>query len=635
MAALASASIRYRFWTAWGLSAVEVAEGVAFTTVTLWLGVATVGGVACLAGSVPVTGLIPASAAVLRALGVLLLAVPVGYLVWNVRARRDVSIRGWRLSAPGPRLAAVQILTAAVDWLLASLVLYALLAPFGVSLGTLVQVFVFGQVLGLASHVPGGLGVFESVVLLTLRPIAPAEVVLPALIAYRAIYYLIPFAMAAVGLAVYELTKRRSSVASVVRIAGGWVPGTIPYFLSLTTFAAGVLLMFSGATPGIHARLRWLDAFFPLAVIEVSHFAASLAGMLLILLANGIRRRLDVAYHLTVLALVVGIVGSLLKGADYEEAIALTVVLGAFLPARRHFFRPAALTSEPFTPGWIAAVALVLAGTVWLGVFSYGHAVFSQRLVWRFATVADAARFVRAMAGTAGVVIAFGLARLLRPAPARSEPPAAAELERAKAVARRCPDVRAHLALLGDKSLLFSDSGNAFIMYGISGRSWVALGDPLGPESEHAELVWAFRELALRHGGWPVLYQVTRELLPLCVDLGLTMLKLGEEAHIPLATFSLEGGSRRGLRRTLHNVERSGTTFEIVPPERVPPLLPAVEAISDAWLAAKRTRREGVLAGVLRRRISHKHADRACLARWGDRRVRERVDERGEAHRVG
>jgi phosphatidylglycerol lysyltransferase len=597
LAALASASIRYRFWTAWGLSAVEVAEGVAFTTVTLWLGVATVGGVACLVGSVPVTGLVPTSGAVLRSLGVGLLAVPVGYFVWNVRARREVSIGGWRFSAPGPRLAALQILTAAIDWLLASLVLYALLAPFGVGFGTLVQVFVFGQVLGLASHVPGGLGVFESVVLLTLRPIAPPEAVLPALIAYRAIYYLIPFAMAAVGLAVYELTKRRSSVASVVRIAGGWVPGTIPYFLSLTTFAAGVLLMFSGATPGIHARLRWLDAFFPLAVIEVSHFAASLAGMILILLANGIRRRLDVAYHLTVIALAVGIVGSLLKGADYEEAIALTVVLGAFLPARRHFFRPAALTSEPFTPGWIAAVALVLAGTVWLGVFSYGHVVFSQRLLWHFATVADAARFVRAMAGTAAVVIAFGVARLLRPALARTEPPAAADLERARAVARRCPDVRAHLALLGDKSLLFSESGNSFIMYGIAGRSWVALGDPLGPESEHAELVWAFRELALRHGGWPVFYQITRELLPLCIDLGLTMLKLGEEAHVPLATFSLEGGSRRGLRRTLHDVERSGTTFEMVAPDRVPQLLPALEAVSDAWLAAKRTREKGFSLG--------------------------------------
>src|SRR4029434_5753789 len=144
----------------------------------------------------------------------------------------------------------------------------------------------------------------------------------------------VPCAAPATGFAAYELTKRRSAVVSAVRTAGRWVPGTVPYFLSLTTFAAGMLLMFSGATPGVHARLRWLDAFFPLAVIEVSHFAASVAGVILILLADGIRRRLHAAYHLAVLALLVGIIVSLLKGADYEEALALTVVLGAVLPAR-------------------------------------------------------------------------------------------------------------------------------------------------------------------------------------------------------------------------------------------------------------------------------------------------------------
>jgi phosphatidylglycerol lysyltransferase len=597
LAALAGASIRYRFWTSWGLSAAEVAQGVAFTTATLWLGVATVGGVACLIGGLPAAGAGPLSPSTVHALGVVLLALPVGYVVWNWRARRPLSIAGWRFSAPGVRVAAMQIAVASADWLLASLVLYALLAPLGVGLGTLVRVFVLGQVIGLVSHVPGGLGVFESVVVLALRPVASAQAVLPALIAYRAIYYAAPFATAAVALAGYELTRRGGSVVSAVRAAGRWVPGTVPYFLSLTTFAAGVLLMFSGATPAVHARLRWLDAFFPLAVIEVSHFAASVAGVILILLANGIRRRLDAAYHLAVLALVVGIAGSLLKGADYEEALALVVVLAAVLPAREHFFRRAAITSEPITPGWIAALALAIVATAWLGLFSYGHVVFSNNLWWRFATAADAPRFLRAMAGTAAVVVAFSLARLLRTARPRATRPAPADLARAKVVANRCPDVRAHLALLGDKSLLFSDSGNAFIMYGVSGRSWVALGDPLGPPAEHAELAWKFRELAHLHGGWPVFYEVSPDLLPLWIDLGLTLLKLGEEAHVILPEFGLEGGSRRGLRRTTHDVERTGTTFEIVPPELVPPLLPQLEAVSDDWLAAKRTREKGFSLG--------------------------------------
>jgi phosphatidylglycerol lysyltransferase len=597
LAALAGASIRYRFWTAWGLSGADVAQGVAFTTVTLWLGVATVGGVACIVGALPSTGPGILSTPIVRALGIALLAVPAAYLVWNFRAGRPFSIRGFRFAAPGPRVATLQIIVASVDWVLASLVLYALLAPLGVGVGTLVRVFVLGQAVGLVSHVPGGLGVFESVVVLALRNVAPPSAVVPALIVYRAIYYVAPFGAAAIGLGAYELARRRAAVAAVIRKAGKWVPGTVPYVLSLTTFAAGVLLMFSGATPSIHGRLRWLDAFFPLAVIEVSHFAASVAGAMLIVLANGLRRRLDAAYHLTVLALLVGIAGSLLKGADYEEALALSLVLGAVFPARRHFFRRAALTSEPLTVGWIVALVLVLVGTAWLGFLSYGSRAFSNDLWWRFATVADAPRFLRAMAGATTVVVAFGLARLLRPARPPTPAPEPTELARAKAVATRSPDVRAHLALLGDKSLLFSDSGNAFIMYGVSGRSWVALGDPLGPASEHAELAWRFRELAHKHGGWPVFYQVSRDMLPLCIDLGLTLLKLGEEAHVDLARFSLEGGSRRGLRRTVNDVERSGTTFHLIAAEDVPPLLPELERVSDDWLAAKRTREKGFSLG--------------------------------------
>ena len=66
---------------------------------------------------------------------------------------------------------------------------------------------------------------------------------------------------------------------------------------------------------------------------------------------------------------------------------------------------------------------------------------------------------------------------------------------------------------------------------------------------------------------------------------------------MPLRGFSLDGGGRRGLRRTVHDVERAGTTFEIVPPEQVASLMPELEAVSDDWLAAKRTREKGFSLG--------------------------------------
>src|SRR6185369_979202 len=108
-----------------------------------------------------------------------------------------------------------------------------------------------------------------------------------------------------------------------------WLPNVVPGFLAIATFLSGVVLLISGATPAAAGRLAFLDRFLPLSVLELSHFLASLTGVGLILLANGLQRRLDVAYVLSVGLLVLGIVVSLLKGFDYEEAIILTLVLAA------------------------------------------------------------------------------------------------------------------------------------------------------------------------------------------------------------------------------------------------------------------------------------------------------------------
>ncbi|MEJ2678775.1 MAG: phosphatidylglycerol lysyltransferase domain-containing protein, partial [Gemmatimonadota bacterium] len=103
-----------------------------------------------------------------------------------------------------------------------------------------------------------------------------------------------------------------------------------------------------------------------------------------------------------------------------------------------------------------------------------------------------------------------------------------------------------------------------------------------------------------RHDGWPVFYQARPENLPLDIDLGLTLTKLGEEARVPLATFALEGRHHSGHRKTLRRVEREGARFEIVPAEAVPGVLEDLRAVSDAWLAARSTREKGFSLGAFR-----------------------------------
>jgi uncharacterized membrane protein YbhN (UPF0104 family) len=158
----------------------------------------------------------------------------------------------------------------------------------------------------------------------------------------------------------------------------------------------------------------------------------------------------------------------------------------------------------------------------------------------------------------------------------------------------------AQLALLGDKELLFHDSGNAVIMYGVQGRSWVAPGDPVGPEREMEELAWRFRELSDRHGGWTVFYEISKAYLPLYLDLGLSLLKLGEHARVPLMTFSLEGKSRKPLRNVCNRFDKDGCQFVVVPTPEVVALVPELKVISDAWLAEKKHPRERFLTRIFR-----------------------------------
>src|SRR5207249_2036799 len=137
----------------------------------------------------------------------------------------------------------------------------------------------------------------------------------------------------------------------------------------------------------------------------------------------------------------------------------------------------------------------------------------------------------------------------------------------------------------------------AFIMYGIQGRTWASMGDPVGPEEEWDELIWRFREECDRYDAWPVFYQVEPERLTLYLDQGYSLLKLGEEARVDATTFTLDGGSRKGLRSNRNKLQKEGCTFEIVARENVPALMPVFRAISDAWLGEKRGAEKGFSLG--------------------------------------
>jgi phosphatidylglycerol lysyltransferase len=137
---------------------------------------------------------------------------------------------------------------------------------------------------------------------------------------------------------------------------------------------------------------------------------------------------------------------------------------------------------------------------------------------------------------------------------------------------------------MGDKHFQFSDSGNAFIMFGRRRRSWISLFDPTGPQSEWPELVWRFLESAREQGGRASFYQVRPQTLPVYLDAGLRVYKLGEYAYVPLPDFSLKGKARSDLRAALNRGERDGMSLEVLSAGVSTSTVDELRAISDAWL---------------------------------------------------
>ncbi len=326
----------------------------------------------------------------------------------------------------------------------------------------------------------------------------------------------------------------------------------------------------------------------PLPVLELSHLLGSAVGVGLMVLANGLYRRLDAAWYLTMWLLCAGVLLSLLKGFDYEAATILGAVAVILVSARARFRRRASLIEQRFSISWVVAVLLVFGAATSLVMFAYRHVPYSNQLWWQFAFEAPAPRSLRGLVLAIMIAAVYALWRLLRPSKPPILPPSGADLERAAVIIQNAHDTSANLALLGDKNLLFNEDRTAFIMYQASGSSWISMGDPVGPPAAYEPLVWTFIENCDGMAVSPVFYQVTPDNLPLYIDLGLSLSKLGEEARVPLDTFSLEGAARADLRHAHRRALRDGAQFEVVPRANVGSIVAELRAVSDSWLTSKK-----------------------------------------------
>ncbi|WP_297513431.1 bifunctional lysylphosphatidylglycerol flippase/synthetase MprF [uncultured Caulobacter sp.] len=362
-----------------------------------------------------------------------------------------------------------------------------------------------------------------------------------------------------------------------------------PTLAAILTASAGVMLLASGATPSEPTRFLLLLAFAPDLLIEISHFFSSILGLVLLLLAFGLRARLGAAWWAALIVLAASAVLAIFKGLNWEETATLSVCCLVLLPFHDAFPRQAALTKMEITPGWLLSAAAAIGGAGLLGWWSFHHTEFADKSWIKVLQDHDeAARAIRSSVAAAIVLLAVGVWRLVATAATPSvvddtDP----EFDRVRAILAKAEGAEpsANLALLGDKRFLFSASGETFLMFGVRGRSWIALGPPVGKREERMELFWRFRELADAHAARAGFYGLGPDDLPDTVDLGLAIQKTGESAAVPLEAFSLAGRRREVLRRNWRKAGEGGAAFEVLPAGAALEIMDQLRAISDDWLA--------------------------------------------------
>jgi uncharacterized membrane protein YbhN (UPF0104 family) len=531
-AAVSGAAVRYRLYAHWGLTPIQIAKVVAFCSLTFALGGMVLGGAILFLepGSIPFFGQhLPHW--VLYAVGLGLWAI-VGAYVTLARVFGVVRLFGHEVGLPGWRMAIVQVILATVDVAITASIFYALLphAP-GLTWLIFLGVYVASYTAGLAANLPGGIGVFDTAMLLGLAPYLDAPVVLGAIVVFRLYYYVIPLFLAGSMFAGNELLLRGGAVMGKVRsparaeaLARWREPDFAVAAATGVVALSGALLLALGVLAPA-PDLTWIDPDFADLATQASQFVPSLIGAGLIVLAIGLSQRVNLAWGATIVLLIAGAAFTAAQGERLWIAAVMVLAVMLLAPFRACFYRHARLFSGPMQLDNAMPLFGLIGCILALAAFERHVRYLSNNSWWEIVLSRQVPNSLRL---TVALTVALGLLaiwRLIRPGRVAWLP--------WDAEARRRMLVLGGMPTDGADGVVMGENERAGIVFRRCGRVLLGLGDPAGEVEDRISAIWRLRDLAEQEGLDPAIWCAGPSLLKVYGDLGLTALPLGEDG-LPL-----------------------------------------------------------------------------------------------------
>jgi phosphatidylglycerol lysyltransferase len=508
-AAVSGAAVRYRLYSAWGYTPVEIAKVIGFTSLTFGLGGMALGGMVLLVEPevLPWAGdHVPRW--ILQLMSVPLFAL-VGAYVLLSRFRRTVTLFRHTVELPSTGMALAQTTLATVDVAVTAAIFYVMLPPAeGLTFIRFIGIYLAAYAAGIAAHVPGGLGVFDGAIMLGLAPYMGTAEAVGALLVFRLFYYIIPLFIAGFLFAGFELGQRRGLLGRFTAVSAGALPLEVPVLCGLVALG-GALLIFLGALPVRSTPLLvWLGPWAALA----SQFAASVVGSLLLVMAFGLARRLTLAWGAAQVLLGFGALIALLRDEEWWIIAAFPLVMAFLGTMRSAFYRDSRLRAEPLSTQMLLPLIAVTFCGVTLAMVAHAGRVANISW-WEVVLLPYAPPQLRFTVGLAALLLLVGVVRLLRPARIRPLPFDGPLRDRLRALHGRVPSA-------GD-AVLSGEADRAALVFTRGETIWTGQGDPLGERRDAVSAIWRFRDLCERNNVRPAFLDVGDTYARIYADIGL------------------------------------------------------------------------------------------------------------------
>lgn len=522
--AVSGAAVRFRLYRNWGLPPFAIAHIIAFCSVTYLLGAGVlIGSVLLLEpGAVPgLGGRIPAP--VTAGIGVLLWLGVLAYILAGLKWRK-VTFRGKEIDLPSTPMAIAQTVVAAADMAATAGIAWVLLPSGTIDYTSFLAIYIASYTAGLVASVPGGLGVFDSAMLLALGPYMPKPQIIGVILVFRLFYYIIPLFLAGGMFAAHELFLRGDAAlarkkcreesetpAKPRRPSQAVRESEADFSVAVATGVVamcGVLLMILPVINPVHPFAGPKIIMF--VSRQVGGYALTLAGATLIALAVGLSQRVTLAWGATLFVLVLAAAATFMRG----NAPAVSIVLGfsAFLvaPFRRCYYRHARLLSEPLSFTTILSLILLIGCALLIGT----HREATDSWWQLFVPEGSHARWIVTVAGALALLV---IASLARPGRVIVRSWNEKNAEWYYSLDHAIPAVPGGVV----HGMVAGETGTAAIPFRRRGNFVIGLGDPAGDDADAPSVIWRLRDLALQEGLQPVFWGTGEVFLPIYDDIGL------------------------------------------------------------------------------------------------------------------